>query len=159
MNKLKKTLLISCFILIVIFLGGGIFVTKFFKTFQREPAFPIEELLSQQENVLEEGWVYLNVEESDITKDADFTLALWAIYTGFTFHDGLAYFSEELHVFANPLKAKLISNPSPRSVLSDDYFIPKEWNYTPRFADKFQLRCYGGDFVNIPENCLGCNCI
>jgi len=162
---------IGCFTLIILsLLALGSCAVLCSRSTQREPELPIREFLQKQVEVFPSTW-YL--EESDIelwTSAADpygkFTNASWAVAADFWYKDGvriskgLATAHEQIHVYKSPFCARTVSYPSEYWatywegwITPGEGYIPRGWKYRPSHADRFDLRCWGGDGIAQPDLC------
>ncbi len=122
----------------------------------REPELEVERLLERQAAVLPPGWGFPGLKGHSVRTTDDDTWAVWAVYASFQ-NDAVSLrahnldeISEEIHVFANPFEAWLISNPSPASIHAGKGTVPSEWRYRPPHAEGFAFGCVEG-----PEGQIG----
>lgn len=171
MKSWQRVGCIGCFTLIILsLLALGGYAVLFSRSTQREPELPIRQFLQKQVEAFPSTW-YL--EEDDIelwTGAADphgkFTNASWAVAADFWYKDGvriskgLATAHEQIHVYKSPLNARMVSYPSEYWatywegwITPGEGYIPQGWRYRPPHADRFELRCWGGDGIAQPELC------
>jgi hypothetical protein len=138
----SRRALVGCFwILLFSLFLFGFTLFQFNITYTREPELSIIQLIKQQNEALQLVWNVDDENNWEIWDDASFTWARWAIHVGFRHKNGFDYISQEIHIFTNPVKARITLSPSPSSVFLNKPYIPEEWDYYPKHADYFKLGC------------------
>lgn len=137
---------------------------------QREPELPIRQFLQKQLEAFPPTW-YLEESDLVIWRAADdphgkFTNAPWAVAADFWYKDGvriskgLATAHEQIFIYKSSFDARTVSYPSEYWatywegwITSGQGYIPQGWSYRPPHANRFELRCWGGDGIAKPELC------
>jgi len=146
---MKRWQHIGCFLAMLLgCLGLGGCAVRFFQSTRREPELSVQQLLHKQLEVFPPGWT---LDGAEIWTDTDFTWARWAVAAHFGYEGD--FVSEEVHIFRNPLVARIITRPSPPSLAARKGYIPEGWTYRPPHADRFEFGCSGGEGVSQPKWC------
>ncbi len=171
MKSWQRAGCIGCFIPIILgLLALGGCVMLFSRSTQREPELPVRQFLQEQVEAFPSTW-YLDENDIRLWTGPDdphgkFTNASWAVAADFWYKDGvriskgLATAHEQIHVYKSSLHARTVSYPSEYWatywegwITPGEGYIPQGWRYRPSHADRFELRCWGGDGIVQPELC------
>lgn len=153
MNNIFRTSLLGCAIIVIsVIVVAGWVGLQFFTTYERNPQLPIHQLLEKQREALSPA---LTINKEKIWDDADFTKARWALYVNLNYNGIANLYTEEIHVFASPFRARLSPYPSPGSISIEKTYIPQEWAYHPKNADDLKITCNPeGNNSRVSQNCV-----
>ncbi len=153
MPNLSKRTVIGCSVVpIILFIIITYFGIQVFKSYHRNPKLNIEDLLNRQIVSLPGNW---KVKSEEILEDSDFTNARWANAVNLENNEQIYPILEEIHIFANPILAKIYRYPSPTSIFTNKSYFPAGWKYSPINADYFNISCSDdGKYVDITRICL-----
>ncbi len=153
MPTLSKKKVIGWLIIpIILFVIISYYGIRVFTAYHRNPELNIKDLLNSQILSIPENW---SVNKEEIWKDSDFTNARWAYVVRLNNNGQLYPISEEIHVFTNPILAKIFRYPSPTSIFTGNSYFPAGWKFRPTNADYFDISCSDdGKYVDITRICL-----
>ena len=159
----RRRLLSGCglfLVLLGLLVGGcGVFFHLFSRQTRREPELAVRPFFETQAAVLPSGWRFMGVDERDFSTDDASTWGIGMVSFAFEYEkvNPRTYrrdqISEEIHIFGNPLPARVLGprfDPVPRG---KDRYVPEGWSYRPIHADGWEFGCEGGDGRREPERC------
>lgn len=150
-----KTLRNSCFfssIFICLALSALLFWLFFGNSIQREPKINLTKLFAQQEKALPDLWITEDSRDWQIYTDSDFTWARYAVYMNYDYR--VDKIRQEIHVFADLFRAKIVNNPSSSGVFLGKYYIPEDWVFKPDYADYYEMGCtHNEKYVEYTRTC------